>query len=94
MAKPKVFVTRRVPQEGIDILNETCDVDVWDSDDVVPRETLLERVKDVNGLFCTINDKIDEEVLDAAGNIILLKFCLNYFVFLLEIEIRLTQNIT
>jgi lactate dehydrogenase-like 2-hydroxyacid dehydrogenase len=67
MAKPKVFVTRRVPQEGIDILKETCDVDVWDSDDVVPRETLFERVQGVNGLFCTINDKINEEVLNAAG---------------------------
>lgn len=67
MAKPKVFVTRRVPQEGIDILKETCDVDVWNSDDVVPRETLLERVKGVNGLFCTINDKINEEVLNTAG---------------------------
>ncbi|XP_053378838.1 glyoxylate reductase/hydroxypyruvate reductase-like [Mercenaria mercenaria] len=67
MAKPKVFVTRRVPQEGIDILGETCDVDVWNSDDVVPRETFLERVKGVSGLFCTINDEIDTEVLDAAG---------------------------
>ena len=48
-------------------------------------QTLLKRVKDVNRLVCTINDKIDEEVLDAAGNIILLIFYLYYFVFLLEI---------
>ena len=75
MALPiKVFVTRRVPQGGMDILNETCDVDVWDSDDVAPHQTLLdlERLKDVNRLVC-------EEVLDAAGNIILLIFCLYYF---------------
>lgn len=68
MAKPRVFVTRRVPQEGIEILRETCDVDVWDSDDVVPRTTLLERIKGVNGVFCTINDKMDTEVLESAGS--------------------------
>ena len=48
-------------------------------------QTLLKRVKDVNRLVCTNNDKIDEEVLGAAGNIILLIFYLFYFIFLLEI---------
>lgn len=67
MGKPKVLVTRRVPTEGLDILREKCDVDLWDNDDVMPRKSLLERVKGVEGLFCTINDKIDAEVLDAAG---------------------------
>ncbi|KAL4221024.1 hypothetical protein ACF0H5_019287 [Mactra antiquata] len=67
MAKPKVLVTRRVPSEGIDILKDSCDVDIWDSDDVMPRATLLERIKGVNGIFCTIKDEIDVEALDAAG---------------------------
>lgn len=67
MGKPKVLVTRRVPSEGLDVLHETCDVDLWDSDGVMPRGSLLERVKGVEGVFCTINDAIDVEVLDAAG---------------------------
>lgn len=60
-------MTRRVPLEGIELLQETCDVDIWDSDDVIPYETLIQRVPGVGGIFCTINDKIDEEVLNAAG---------------------------
>lgn len=67
MGKPKVLVTRRVPQEGLDLLREKCDVDLWDSDDVMPRGTLLKRVQGAEGIFCTINDQIDSEVLDAAG---------------------------
>jgi len=71
MVKPKVFVTRRVPESGLQILRERCDVDIWDSDDVVPRDVLLKRVTGVDGIFCTINDNIDREILDAAGRYII-----------------------
>ncbi|MER3486118.1 MAG: D-glycerate dehydrogenase, partial [Chloroflexota bacterium] len=37
----RVYVTRRIPEIGINLLREHFDVRVWDSDDVVPRETLL-----------------------------------------------------
>ena len=67
MSKPLVFVTRRVPQEGIDLLKEKCEVSVWDSDEVIPRETLLSKVRGTSGIFCTLNDKIDAGVLEAAG---------------------------
>ncbi|KAH3790227.1 glyoxylate reductase/hydroxypyruvate reductase-like [Dreissena polymorpha] len=68
MTKPKVIVTRRVPEEGLQILREKCTVHVWDSDDIMPRDELLKRVHGSEGLFCTINDVIDREVLDAAGS--------------------------
>lgn len=64
----KVFVTRRVPEEGVALLQEKCHVDVWDSDEVCPREELLTRVAGVNAIFCTLNDKIDKELLQAAGD--------------------------
>jgi len=67
MAKPKVYVTRRVPSEGLDLLREKCDLVIWDDDEVIPRSTLLTHVKGASGLFCTINDQIDTELLDAAG---------------------------
>lgn len=68
MSKPLVFVTRQVPQEGIDLLKEKCEVQIWESDEVIPRDTLLVKVRGASGIFCTLNDKIDESVLDAAGN--------------------------
>lgn len=32
-----------------------------------PRDILVESVKGVDGIYCCLNDKIDKEVLDAAG---------------------------
>lgn len=63
----KIFVTRRVPKRGITILKEKCEVIVWDSDGVISREELLSKVAGMDGIFCTISDKIDKDVLDAAG---------------------------
>ncbi|KAM4733096.1 glyoxylate reductase/hydroxypyruvate reductase [Anableps anableps] len=66
----KVFITRRIPQEGMKILSGAtgvCEVSQWDSDEPVPRTELLRGVQGAHGLLCLLSDKIDTEVLDAAG---------------------------
>ncbi|KAM9850247.1 glyoxylate reductase/hydroxypyruvate reductase [Aulostomus maculatus] len=65
----KVFVTRRIPQEGMKILSSAgvCEVCEWESDEPLPRAELLKSVKGAHGLLCLLSDKIDAEVLDAAG---------------------------
>lgn len=67
-SKPKVFVTRRVPEEGITLLKQHFEVTQWNSDDAIPRERLKEGIKGVDALFCLLTDKIDEEILDTAGD--------------------------
>ena len=64
---PRVVVTRRVPQEAIQLLQETCEVQLWDSDEPIPRATLLEWVAGCDGLYCLLTEKINDELLDAAG---------------------------
>lgn len=44
-----------------------CDVDVWESLEPIPKQDLIKRIKNVDGLFCLLSDKIDEDVLKAAG---------------------------
>ncbi|PWA23566.1 glyoxylate reductase/hydroxypyruvate reductase [Gambusia affinis] len=66
----KVFITRRIPEEGMKILSGAtgvCEVSQWDSDEPVPRAELLKGVQGAHGLLCLLSDKIDAEVLDAAG---------------------------
>ncbi|XP_028314635.1 glyoxylate reductase/hydroxypyruvate reductase [Gouania willdenowi] len=65
----KVFVTRRIPQEGMKILSSSGVTEVcqWDSDEPVPRAELLTGVHGAHGLLCLLSDKIDAEVLDTAG---------------------------
>jgi glyoxylate reductase len=64
----KVFVTRRIPDSGIRLLKEKgFHVEVSDFDGVLPRELLLRKVKGMDGLLSLLTDKIDAELMDAAG---------------------------
>lgn len=40
---------------------------MWDSDEPVPRSDLLKGVQGAEGIICMLSDKIDAEVLNAAG---------------------------
>jgi len=67
MALPKVYVTCRVHDEALELMKKTCSVELWDSEDPVPRDELIKGVKGAHAIFCTIHDIIDKEVIDAAG---------------------------
>jgi len=76
---PKVFVTRQIPEAGIKMLREAgYEVTVSDFDGVLPREQLLEKVKGVDAILSLLTDKIDSEVMSAAGP--QLKIVANYAV--------------
>ncbi len=64
--QPKVYVTREVPDAGLGMVLKGTDAEVWEGELPVPREVLLEKVQDIEGLYCLLTDKIDEELLDAA----------------------------
>ncbi len=67
MNKPRVFVTRPIPDRGLDVIKNFCDADVW-TDELPPsRDVLLERVRGVEGIVSLLTDRIDGEVMDAAG---------------------------
>ncbi|XP_022823130.1 glyoxylate reductase/hydroxypyruvate reductase [Spodoptera litura] len=64
----QVFVTRNdMPQGGIDLLKKECDVKMSSHPSTMPREELLKAIAGVSGIFCSLTDRIDREVLDAAG---------------------------
>ena len=67
MDKPKVYVTRIIPQTGLDLVREACDAKVWQEELPPPREVLLEKVRGINGLLSLLTDTIDADVMDAAG---------------------------
>uniref|UniRef100_H3A6U3 Glyoxylate reductase/hydroxypyruvate reductase n=1 Tax=Latimeria chalumnae TaxID=7897 RepID=H3A6U3_LATCH len=48
-------------------LSFSCSIQQWDSDEPVPQTELLKGVVGAQGLYCLLSDKIDVEVLDAAG---------------------------
>ncbi|GAB4526579.1 MAG: D-glycerate dehydrogenase [Anaerolineae bacterium] len=64
--KPKVYVTRQVPEAGIGMLRNECEVEVWEGELPVPREILLEKAGDIDGLYSLLTDRVDAELLDKA----------------------------
>ncbi|MCB9453518.1 MAG: D-glycerate dehydrogenase [Anaerolineaceae bacterium] len=67
MNKPHVFVTRRMPAAGLDRVWEACEAEIWPGEMPPPYETLLEKVRGVDGLLCMLTDRIDGQLMDAAG---------------------------
>ena len=67
--QPKVYITRRIPESGIKLLQESCDVEIWDSDDVVPRDVFLKAISDKDAVLCLLTDKVDAETMDVAKSV-------------------------
>lgn len=65
--RAKVYVTRQLPQKGLDLLLGRCNVRYWDSPDPAPRTELLMNIPGIDVLVCMPTDKIDREILNAAG---------------------------
>ncbi|HMK36076.1 MAG TPA: D-glycerate dehydrogenase [Desulfomonilaceae bacterium] len=75
---PTIFVTRRLPEGAMQVLEDTFEVLCNPHDRVLTREELLAGVKGKDGILPLLTDRIDEEVLDAAGS--QLKIVANYAV--------------
>jgi glyoxylate reductase len=67
MAKPRVFVTRKIPAAGLDKVLAACDAEVWQEQLPPSRAVLLEKVRGVEGVLSLLTEKMDAEVMDAAG---------------------------
>jgi glyoxylate reductase len=66
-SRPRVFVARRIPDEGLAAIGEACDIDVWEDELPPPRDELLQRVAGCDGILTLLTDRVDDELLDAAG---------------------------
>jgi glyoxylate reductase len=69
MARPSVFITRRLPAAGLDPILAACDAEVWPERLPPSPEVLKEKVKGKDGLVSLLTDKIDAAVMDAAGSL-------------------------
>ncbi|HML22482.1 MAG TPA: D-glycerate dehydrogenase [Aggregatilinea sp.] len=66
MTKPTVYVTRRIPDEGLALLRETCEVRVWEGSLPPARDVLLREVADAAGVLTMLSDRVDAAFFDAA----------------------------
>jgi glyoxylate reductase len=64
---PRVFATRRFPDRVRIELERSFDLDLHDSEWPAEREELLRRVGGKDGLMLMLTDRVDDELLEAAG---------------------------
>ena len=64
MPKPKIYVTRLIPEEGLALLRESTDMDVWSHKRRMAREEQLQAARECDGLLATHDVRIDDGFLD------------------------------
>ena len=67
MTKPKVFVTRRIQEEGASLIREFCEAEFWPGELPPEYDILCAKVTGIDGLLCLLTDKVDAALMDAAG---------------------------
>ncbi|MEJ7901083.1 MAG: D-glycerate dehydrogenase [Thermomicrobiales bacterium] len=62
--RPRVAVTRLIPEAGLDLLRASCDVAIWEGD-LPPDEAQLDTLLDgVDGVLSLLTERIDGDLLD------------------------------
>ena len=77
MSKPEVFVTRKLPQKALTMIEKECSMEINPHDRAMTRGELKEAIQGIDGLLCLLTDEIDEELLDLNPD---LKVIANYAV--------------
>src|SRR3989338_4086844 len=79
MKKISLFVTRRIPDEGMKLLkkDKRLSIHVYPEDKIIPRKDLLRGVKDADIVLSILTDRMDREAINAAPH---LKMIANYGV--------------
>jgi glyoxylate reductase len=67
MTQLRAFVTRRIPENGLDLLRKEVEVEVWPEPLQPPYGTLIEKARGIDALLCLLTDKIDANMMDEIG---------------------------
>lgn len=63
MARPKVFVTRKIFQEALDRISRAADMEVWPDELPPPYDVLVQKAGNSDGILSMLVDKIDANLM-------------------------------
>ncbi len=69
MKKQKIYLTRNIPGDAIDILKRDFDVEINPKDRPLTRDEIINNIKGKDGVICQLTDRIDRQVMEAAEGI-------------------------
>jgi glyoxylate reductase len=69
MSRPRVFVSRRIPDAGLKRILAATDAEVWPDQLPPSYDVLRKKIADCDGLVSLLTDRIDSGLLDAAAKL-------------------------
>lgn len=66
MPRPRVFATHELFPDARKLLDSNCEMEYWTQAERPPRDEVLRRVKDKEGLICLLTEKVNDELLRSA----------------------------
>ncbi|WP_372589493.1 D-glycerate dehydrogenase [Fervidobacterium pennivorans subsp. shakshaketiis] len=87
--KAKVFITYAIPDKGINMLKEKFDVDVYDGEEFLTKEQMLERARYADAIITQLRDPIDKEFIESLNNV---KIIANYAVGYNNIDVEIATR--
>ncbi len=77
--RPKVLITRIIPEVGVRLLRETCDVEQWQSNEGIPRDTLKVMLADKDACLALVTERFDADLFAAAPRLkVVANFAVGY----------------
>lgn len=73
--KPKILITRKIFPETIEFLKKHVEVEIGTHRKDLPREVLLQKITDKEGLLTLLLETIDREIIDAASKLKIIANC-------------------
>jgi glyoxylate reductase len=64
--KPRVYITRRIPEQGIKLIAEFCDIVVHPDEEPPEEKEIIRNIRNKDAILCLLSDRINKNVIDAA----------------------------
>lgn len=61
----KVYIAGAIPEVGLNLLKEHFEVEMYEGEGIIDKETLKEGVKDASALISILSTNVDQEVIDS-----------------------------
>jgi lactate dehydrogenase-like 2-hydroxyacid dehydrogenase len=85
MVLMKVFVTRKIPEPGLEILRKKFEIEVNPYDRALSKEEIIKGLRGKDGLLCLLTDSIDTDVINSEPE---LKMISSYAVGYNNIDVK------
>lgn len=66
MARSRILITRRIPEEALALLRPHFALDHYNKATAIPRKAFLSRAQEAEGLLCILTEKVDRDLLARA----------------------------